>query len=85
MGLTRSIARMSTGAQLILLLLIFAFLYVVGWLVTAWWLMLAVGVVHHDWIHNLALLGWKGAVPVAFFLSAIGIIGFGVFGASRSK
>jgi hypothetical protein len=65
-----------TAAALILLLIIAVpALFVAGWLLSAWLLMLTAGIVHRDWIPALPLLGWKGSLPIGFMLLLLGVIG----------
>jgi hypothetical protein len=77
--------RRSTGAAVAVILLLIALipaLFIAGWLLSSWLLMLTAGIVHRDWIPALPLLGWKGSLPIGFMLLLLGAIGGG---AARSS
>lgn len=79
--------RRDTGAAVAVILLLIALipaLFIAGWLLSAWLLMLTAGIVHRDWIPALPLLGWKGSLPVAFMFTVLGFIG-GTAKAAGSK
>jgi hypothetical protein len=73
---TRRRSGKATAVALILLLIVLIpALFVAGWLLSSWLLMLTAGIVHRDWIPALPLLGWKGSLPIAFMFTAFGFIG----------
>lgn len=43
----------------------------VSWLLTAWYLMLLVGIVHHDWLRKVPAIGYGLALLVALFFNFI--------------
>jgi hypothetical protein len=77
----RARRRHDTGAVVVALvktgfyLLAFALACTLAWLISGWFFMLAVGVVHRDWWPAVPLIGYRGALPVAFMLGFIGAIG----------
>lgn len=67
------------GVVILLVALVLAVIY--G---TAWFYMLTVGIAHRDWTDKIPLLGYHGALALAWITSVFGV-GVGVFAKGSSS
>lgn len=49
------------------------FSYLISLILGSWLSMLAIGVIHHEWLTNMPTVGFRGALIITFLFGLIGI------------